>query len=617
MDREILAELIRQATDVSDRAGMSDLSARLAAIGDRLRDERVYVAVLGQFKRGKSTLVNALLGEEVLPSSVVPLTAVPTVLRHGEHRTVSVRFLDDRAPLEHHIEPPARLLDCVSGYVTEMANPENVLNVAQVEVRYPADLLATGLVLVDTPGIGSTLQHNTQATLNFLPECDAAIFVVSADPPLTEVERQFLELVRQRVERVFYVLTKADYLDSAERAELMRFVEGQLREHSPDGCRLQALSGRLALQAAASGSHELRSESGIDALEQDLTEFARSEMAEVLHSQVALRLAECLKEASDRLLLQRTLLTMPLDDLKTRSEQFRHELDGAVAERRVAHDLIAGDRRRLGTVLEEEAERLRVAARQYLCDALDGWDADDLEPVLAEHVPPYFERALGDFTAVMSERLESALRVHQQRADAIIARVSELAADLFSIEYTAPPSDQVFESRREPYWVAHEWQISAHLAAPSAMERALPRGLRDRRRRRRLRAVVDHLVTNNVENVRWAVLQNINDSIARYAGDLDRRLAQTAEDIERAISEATARRIEGAGAVQEHLERLDDRLQEVDRLAERVGGLAPLQAARPRKGDEVLGAVQDVPASHDEWMSEESARAVVPSAGDR
>ncbi|MDI6712410.1 MAG: dynamin family protein [Anaerosomatales bacterium] len=113
-------------------------------------------------------------------------------------------------------------------FVTEERNPHNVLDVEHVTVHHPAPVLASGAVLIDTPGIGSTYKHNTEATLNFLPHCDAAIFVVSADPPITEAEVEFLRQVVDRMPRLFFVLNKVDCLDEREREEAVGFVRGLL-----------------------------------------------------------------------------------------------------------------------------------------------------------------------------------------------------------------------------------------------------------------------------------------------------------------------------------------------------------------------------------------------------
>jgi predicted GTPase len=96
--------------------------------------------------------------------------------------------------------------------VAEEANPRNQLKVARVELLYPAAILADGTVLIDTPGVGSTLSHNTEAARQVLPEYDAALFALSVDPPITEVELEYLDAVTAKVTRVFHVLNKVDYL---------------------------------------------------------------------------------------------------------------------------------------------------------------------------------------------------------------------------------------------------------------------------------------------------------------------------------------------------------------------------------------------------------------------
>ena len=184
----------------------------LAAVRERLVEERLQVAVLGQFKRGKSTFFNALVGDDVLPTGVVPLTAIATFIHWAAAPSIRVSYLDGRAPDEPPAANSAQIHEQLSRFVTEEANPHNRLQVARVDVFYPAPILRHGIVLIDTPGVGSTLRHNTDAALEVLPECDAAFFVLSVDPPVTEAELAYLERVRPMVARLFFVLNKIDYL---------------------------------------------------------------------------------------------------------------------------------------------------------------------------------------------------------------------------------------------------------------------------------------------------------------------------------------------------------------------------------------------------------------------
>jgi dynamin family protein len=168
----------------------------LAALRERLVEQRLQVAVLGQFKRGKSTFLNALLGESLLPTGVVPLTAIATFIHWAATPSIRVSYLDERAPEERSTASAGEVEAQLSRFVTEEWNPHNRLRVGRVDVFYPAPILRHGIVLIDTPGVGSTLRHNTDAALEVLPECDAGFFVLSVDPPVTEAELAYLECVR-------------------------------------------------------------------------------------------------------------------------------------------------------------------------------------------------------------------------------------------------------------------------------------------------------------------------------------------------------------------------------------------------------------------------------------
>jgi len=178
-------------------------------LSERLMEGRFYVACIGQFKRGKSTFLNALVGDPVLPTGVVPITTVPTILRYGEKRSGRVRF---QGGTWRHLAPE----DLVQ-YVSEEQNPENAKGVAGVEVFVPSPLLADGMCLVDTPGLGSIFAGNTAATQAFVPQIDAAIIVVGADPPIAGEELALVEEVGKHVRQLLVVLNKADRATEAER----------------------------------------------------------------------------------------------------------------------------------------------------------------------------------------------------------------------------------------------------------------------------------------------------------------------------------------------------------------------------------------------------------------
>jgi len=207
--------LVRLAK-LADHLGASPVATEARELSARVSEGRFYVACVGQFKRGKSTLINALIGYPVLPTGFIPVTAVPTVIRFGERLSARIRTREG----SWHEIPLSELKE----YVTEEQNPENHKGVQGAEAFSPSPLLSTGMCFVDTPGLGSVFTGNTAATQAFIPHIDAALVVVGADPPLAGEELALVENVGKQVQQFILVLNKSDRTTDAERAAAAAFT---------------------------------------------------------------------------------------------------------------------------------------------------------------------------------------------------------------------------------------------------------------------------------------------------------------------------------------------------------------------------------------------------------
>ncbi|GAA3230938.1 dynamin family protein [Actinocorallia longicatena] len=174
-----------------------------------LESGRYNVVVCGEFGRGKSSLLNTLVGRPGLfPVDTAATTSVITILRWDERERAVVTFLegpDGNAP-----EPLEIPLSSVASYATEQGNPENREGVLQIEMTAPIEELRGGLVLVDTPGTGSTDPGHTAATRAFLPSADAILFVATASESLSQVELDFLKLALEQCPTVVTAITMID-----------------------------------------------------------------------------------------------------------------------------------------------------------------------------------------------------------------------------------------------------------------------------------------------------------------------------------------------------------------------------------------------------------------------
>jgi GTP-binding protein EngB required for normal cell division len=224
-------------TAVVRQFGLASLEPAARACEALSADEApLDVAVLGQFKSGKSSLLNAVLAEPLFPVGAVPVTAVVTRAAAGPGRAVRVGYLDGSA----EEVAPARLAE----FVTEAGNPGNRRRVAVVDVVTPALGDLPGVRLVDTPGLGSVLAHNTEATRAWMPNVAVALVTVGAERPLSDEDRRLVAEALQTAPRVVVVLTKVDLLTEAERAEVTAFLDGALRESFGAGVRVLPFSCR-------------------------------------------------------------------------------------------------------------------------------------------------------------------------------------------------------------------------------------------------------------------------------------------------------------------------------------------------------------------------------------
>jgi GTPase Era involved in 16S rRNA processing len=274
-----LDNLLARATSLvpSPTAGQREILEKLSRLQARLEEGLLRVAVLGQFKRGKSMLLNALLGVPLLPVGVTPVTAIPTFIKAGPKTTARITFKDGKESLL--ISAEAEIPAILDQHISETENPRNRLGVESVELEVRSKFLDQGIVLVDTPGVGSTFLHNTQAAEAILTECDVAVLVVSTDPPITEAEVSYLGKVQELIPKIFFALNKVDLLDFREMGIAEHFLANVLKEQPTIAppVRIYCISARQGLQAKQDKDPQALAASGIQHLEKVLAEEQKSD----------------------------------------------------------------------------------------------------------------------------------------------------------------------------------------------------------------------------------------------------------------------------------------------------------------------------------------------------
>lgn len=211
---------IATAEDVIARFQLSDLKPLLRAVQAQRKKQDLNVAVLGRFKAGKSSFLNDIVDRLLLPVGVLPVTAVVTEIAYGQHEYAELVAMDGQI---QRIS-----LDAIADYITEAANPQNVKQIDVVRVFLPSLQRFRGIRFVDTPGLESIFEHNTETALSWSPNVDLAVVTIAVDPPLTQQDLTLIERLHQYTPNVTILLTKVDLLSPSERDEVEQFVRTQL-----------------------------------------------------------------------------------------------------------------------------------------------------------------------------------------------------------------------------------------------------------------------------------------------------------------------------------------------------------------------------------------------------
>ncbi|MGH3962685.1 MAG: dynamin family protein [Pseudonocardiaceae bacterium] len=356
------------------RYDRSDLDARLQQTRARLLDEQVRVLVVGEFKQGKSLLVNGLVRAPVCPVHDDMATSVPTVVRHADAAVAAlVRVLnpegdDQRGRRTERIEVP---VDKLAEHVSESGNPGNREGWSYAEVGLPRRVLTGGLELVDTPGVGGLNSVHGAATMAMLPSADAVLLVSDASQEYTAPELEFLRQATKVCPNVACVLTKIDLYPEWRRiAELNRAHLAAVNIDAP----LMSVSSTLRVHSINVQDTELDAESGFPALISYLRECVvgqadllarRSTVHDVLvvTDQLAggLRaeqVAQLDPEAAQSVIKQLTEAQQRSAALKERSAKWQHTLNDGVTDLNADIDFDLRDRmREIVRLAEEEVDR--------------------------------------------------------------------------------------------------------------------------------------------------------------------------------------------------------------------------------------------------------------------
>ncbi len=511
------------------------VAERAKRMAERFRRRHFHVSVVGEFKRGKSTLINALLGREVLPTGVLPLTAVATEIAFGEPGATVVKLDGTCVPIG---------LGELPDYVTEARNPNNELGVARVEARVDSELLRDGLVIVDTPGIGSIYAHNDEVARQALLDADGAILVLSADEPLSGQERELLRTLAERRAPTFFLLNKVDHLSPAEVDQVQRFVDEAVSAALGRKERLWCTAALPALRERLRGEGAEPSSAEFGEFLEELSSFVREGLGSARLATGRRELAALAQELDTALTIEGSARLIDEETLAARVEEFRQASAREAQKFTDGMVLLARDVSELANAVGDRLRAFALTAPLYWAPELEKVARDaptrHLEDKLRETVEGAVCSSFEEFRQAEADSVEEEWRRiavgYRSEAEQRVNAVRAAAAELFDGPL---PAVQVPAIAVEPerFFYLFLYVGSARESLNRAFDWVLPRRVV---RRRLLAAAKRHLAEEfdkHSGRIRWDMAQRLDG--ARRAFELAMRdgLCRTVE----AIIEASER----------------------------------------------------------------------------
>ncbi|MFI2377258.1 dynamin family protein [Streptomyces sp. NPDC018964] len=403
-----LLDMIDRLRPVLDGIDVQETTGKLDVVHDRVKSDTFKVMVVGEFNRGKSTVINALLGERVLPSYAQPCTAVINEVKWGEERRVRLHPMpvngQDVAPVDIGID---ELADHVTIEEGEDGRPRPN-PYARAEVFWPLPLCRNRVEIIDSPGLNEAAEREL-ITHGYLDQADALVMVLMAISPVSLSEQTFLNAyVRGRGHHdAFFLFTRIDDVPEAERASTMKTVRGRLSRYSTRENRIYFVNARGMLEGRIAQDHGRMEASGMLPFEAELERFLTSERGRLKVLVPALRLKNVLTDARRGIETLRGMLQKSAADLRRDYEAQQ----GPLRQVEHRHRLIMS---RVDTHLRDIADEVGVRARAFYRETANDMEQWVLEIPLESKLKgfnPATKKAQGAAVqAELSEKLSAKLQ---------------------------------------------------------------------------------------------------------------------------------------------------------------------------------------------------------------
>ena len=405
----------------------TDLTYRITELKQDINNDFFTVLVVGEFKRGKSTFVNALLGEELMITNVIPETATIQAIMYGEEKLAEIVYENGE---KERGEANKEFLRRFS--------PKNLpgeKDIKYVKVSYPCQLLKENVVLVDTPGVQDLDEHRVQVTYDFLPKANAVIMLLDATSPMTRSEKEFIEehLINNGVGKVLFMLNRIDLLDEdevdvEEHVELtQKRIREILGEHELfENPIVIPVSAYDALEGLIENNEELIEKSNIREVKRILSEtIFGGEIETIKLNSYKYRLENILEKYKLQYEKEKSMLETDCTSLSTQLDNVVSLKESLVQKNRVIEEYVENELRVLLSMIDKSLDKFREDLIEDIDYELDRYMGTEFKKFIERDIPHIIKKRTEAWVTSNEKNIEHFFRKLENK-------LSHCLSDLFN-----------------------------------------------------------------------------------------------------------------------------------------------------------------------------------------
>lgn len=392
-----ILELAKEADELfsGGEAACSIQRRQCKLLVDKLSNSNMTISVIGQFKRGKSTLSNCILGKNYMPVGIVPITSAVTKVVYGRQSAEVCFENGEIRPVE---------IDELSAYISEQENAQNKLGVKEVVIHSESDFLKNGITYVDTPGVGSFHKNNTEVAYDYMKESDAVIFLLSVDSPINQIEIDFLQSTKEYAGKFYFAVNKIDTVSAVDLEAYTGYCAGLLSEI------METSAIKLMPVSAKTGE-------GVEALKSAILRDLSASIREIMQESTRKKLIDIIGSALKELQFYRSAMSMPYEELDKNFAELSNFMN----------EQIAGAEEHVGMfALRLNELRLRISKKIFeLFDIEYSFDIEELPAGLSNMSKEEYLQQVKELCDDMQGKLSAVLLYKEDNAYAVIRRIED------------------------------------------------------------------------------------------------------------------------------------------------------------------------------------------------